>query len=232
MKMSLKYMLWGILGMVFWTSCEDMNSLHEEYLNRGESIYTGVVDSLTAAPGNERVKFRWLLNSDPRITHVLIYWNDYADSMSVDVNRTQNGDMWMEDIYEFPENDYVFNVKTADDEGHRSMPTEISVKVYGANYIATLMNRGMKSREVNERGEGVISWLSPSTNTLLYTVVKYTDYSNLAQPEAREVRVENEDMETILPGVRNGDEIKVYSCFQPEESIDTFESKERSYTFN
>ena len=50
------------LFMIWMTSCDDMNSIHQKYYDWGEDIYTGVVDSLKGYGGFEKVKFSWELN--------------------------------------------------------------------------------------------------------------------------------------------------------------------------
>lgn len=76
MKSIIKNIAGFICVIIGLNSCENINDVHEEYLKRGEEIYTGVVDSLEAYPGNERIKFTWMINADPRITKTVIYWND------------------------------------------------------------------------------------------------------------------------------------------------------------
>ena len=52
-----------IYSFISLIACDDMNCLHEEYLKKGEIIYTGVIDSLKTYPGNNRVRFTWEINS-------------------------------------------------------------------------------------------------------------------------------------------------------------------------
>lgn len=231
MRSIIKYLSALAFFAVLCCSCENINDVHAKYLQRGEEIYTGVIDSLEATPGNERVKFRWQVNADPRITKVLIYWNDYADSVVVDVHRTYSGPMWMEEIITFPEDSYNLNFVTKDDEGHRSMPVEIALKVYGPNYISSLINREILNKAIDESGQGVLSWGAIGNTALLYTTVKYTDYSQSASPVERIVRVDNDETNTILPGVRKNDRISVSSSFQPEGALDIFVARESIYSF-
>ena len=117
MKSIIKNIAGFICIIIGLSSCENINDVHEEYLKWGEEIYTGVVDSLEAYPGNERIKFTWMINADPRITKTVIYWNDGGDSAVVEVNRTQSGIMRMETSLNLPENSYIFKFVTKDDEG-------------------------------------------------------------------------------------------------------------------
>lgn len=221
-----------LLHLCVYCSCDGINSYHEEYLDRGEAIYTGLVDSLSVSVGNECARFKWLLNADPRITHVLLYWNNYKDSVKIEVDRTTVEFPWMICNVEIPEDEYVFNVKTTDNRGHYSMPVEVSAKVYGPSYIENLSNRSIRKCTINEYGIGTIKWFAVDTNTLLYTLVKYWDYSNAEQPVEKKVRVDNTEFETVLNGARKGDKIYVSSCFMPESSFDVFYSIDKEYIFN
>ena len=45
MKSIIKNIAGFICVIIGLNSCENINDVHEEYLKRGEEIYTGVVDS-------------------------------------------------------------------------------------------------------------------------------------------------------------------------------------------
>src|SRR5690554_4189044 len=97
-----------------YISCDSMNSMHDKYLEWGEAIYTGVVDSLKVYPGYNRVKLTWEVNADPRIKKTVIYWNDRNDSVVVDVNRSQSKRVQMEHSFDLPEGEYMFELATKD----------------------------------------------------------------------------------------------------------------------
>lgn len=229
MKIIINYiMAFCLLGFV---ACEDVNSLHEKYLERGEEIYTGVIDSLKAYPGYERVKFTWEINSDPRITQVVVYWNDRADSSIVEVNRTTPGIMQMSALLELPEDSYIFDFITKDDEGHKSLYVQKTVDIYGDKYIQTLRNRGIKTVQVKSGNQAQLTWLDIEDNTLQYVTVSYTDYADPAHPVTKTVRVENTDKQTTLANIAAGDKITVVSTYLPsEEALDTVNALPQQYT--
>lgn len=215
-----------MLGMVLMSGCDDMNSIHEKYYDRGEALYTGIVDSLSIESGNKKAKFRYMLNADPRIKQVVIFYNDYAEYKVIDVVREKPGIIWIENqIIDFPENSYVFYVVTTDGEGHFSMPVEKDVTIYGPKYIATLTNRFILDSNTND-GKSTLTWGNINTSTLLYTTVKYIDTEGVLQ----EIRVENDIKTTELNGVKAGSKIKVVSTFQPDNAYTTFDAKETIYT--
>lgn len=228
----MKIVIKNIIVLAFFcglVACDSMNSIHEEYLDRGEEIYTGVIDSLKAYPGNERVKFTWEINADPRITKTVIYWNDSADSAIVEVNRTQAGVMQMETTLNLPESSYIFRFVTKDDEGHKSLSVEKTVEIYGPDYVAMLRNREIKSITTPEEGGILLKWGAIEDATLIHTIISYTDYSNPSNPRKVEVMIENNVSEWNLANVKEGDELLVSSVYQPEDCLDIFNAKATVY---
>jgi hypothetical protein len=210
-------------------ACDDVNSLHQKYLDRGESIYTGMIDSLKVLPGYERVQFKWQINTDPRITKAIIYWNDRTDSVVVDVNRTAIGDMKMEYILPIAGGTYLFEIITADNQGHYSKVVEATVMVYGEDYV----QNNLRSRTVEVIAAGrssyTITW-APADEGVLYTDVSYTDYSIVPAAE-KTVRVENSETTTEIIGAMDEEEFTVVSYYQFAGALDVMTSPSRNYVF-
>jgi hypothetical protein len=218
------YFLWLCL-FLYGTGCDDNNnSLHQKYIDAGETIYTGKVDSVEVFSGYEKVKLTWQINSDPRINRVVISWNDGANSTEVPV--TKPGDR-METVFDLPEGIYTLSLVTMDAEEHHSINVTKTARSYGSKYIATLNNRGMTFGEDN--GILTIKW-QPIENPLIqYVTVKYKDYAN-ADPVYKTVRVENSESVTAIPNVRQSDVFSVVTTYLPEESFETFDALPTDYT--
>jgi hypothetical protein len=216
----LEYILCG-MALVF-AACEDMNEVNSEYSNRAEAIYTGIVDSIEFAPGFNKVWFRWFLNSDPRITKTVIYWNDNNDSTVVAVNRAVNQPSYHEATFECAEGSFVFKFVTKDDYGNRSVvasSSEASVTVYGERYKQGLHTRGLSSATAS----GGIIWYNSETHSV-YTTVTYrnTDGAQVS------LRVENDEMNTALPGTAVGTQLTIVTTFLPEGGLDEVDSPSRT----
>lgn len=229
MKSIIKNIVGFICIIIGLNSCENINDVHEKYLKWGEEIYTGVVDSLEAYPGNERIKFTWMVNADPRITKTVIYWNEGSDSAVVEVNRTQPGIMRMETNLNLPESSYIFKFVTKDDEGHKSLSVETTADIYGPKYASTLRNREVRSIVALEGNSVKLNWSSIESETLLYTMITYTDHSDPSNPKTVEEKVENDISETILSNQKADDEIIVKSVYQPVGSLDIFDANVTVY---
>lgn len=206
-------------------SCDDINNLHQKFYDRGEDIYTGVVDSLEAYSGFERVKFNWVINADPRITKTVIYWNNRQDSVVVDVNRTQSGEIAMSYyLSDIEEGNYIFEFVTKDNEGHFSLPKEMVVLIFGESYAKTLKNRNIASIIKQSNGDMLITWDPVINLDIQYTTVKYE-----IDGIATSIRVENNEMETVLNGLNTGDKIGVSTTYLLENALDELHSPVKEY---
>jgi hypothetical protein len=202
--------------------------MHQKYIDQGETLYTGKVDSVEVFPGNERVKFSWMINSDPRINRIVIYWNKYKESATVDVNRTQPGIMKMETIVNVPEGIYEFILVTMDKDDNRSLGVNKTVQIFGPRYISNLNNRNVKSATF-KGGVLTVNWTPVESESVQYTTVTFSDHSSTGSPVQNTVRVENSATQTVIPNVQSGDNFTVITTFLPEGYLDLMDALPQEY---
>ncbi|MDR1221347.1 MAG: hypothetical protein LBL07_00520 [Tannerella sp.] len=215
--------------MISLLSCENMNSIHEKYYDRGETLYIGVADSVKVLSGFHKIGFEWKINTDPRITQTVIYWNRRDTSVTIPVARTTEGEMWLKALLnDIDEGEYIFEFEMQDDNGHISKSTEVAGAVLGDIYVENLRNRGVKEIAKLETGNMQITWeaVSATANTLLYSVVEYVD----SEGRQMEREVPNDEDVTLLPGLETGDDINIYTIHLPENGLETFMSLRRRFT--
>jgi hypothetical protein len=203
-----------------------MNSIHEEYLKRGETLYIGGVnyDSVYVSSGDRKIKFEWKVSADPRITKTVIYWNNRDTSVVIPVNRATDGEFWMEAlISNIPEGEYIFEFTMQDDNNHTSIPVEIAGVVFGPVYLENLRNRGIKELSKLETGEMQITWEAVNNVTLQYSVLEY-----VSGGQTRRVEVPNSEDKTLLDNLDTGDEVELYSVHLPENALETLNSFART----
>lgn len=207
--------------------CDKMNSINQHWYDQGESIYTGAVDSLKLSSGFKRVGMSWQLGADPRISDVVISWNEGLDSVVVPVVRQGEGVMYMEYVLgDLAEDIYTFVFVTKDSEGHRSVPKEETVTVYGEKYAANLGVRQLASVDKLETGQMKLTWLPTTGSAILYSVLTFSDRNG--NPVTLEVP--NDESVTLLDGLTSGSQVTLYSVYQPKDSMDELQSGSRSYT--
>ena len=220
-------MVLAVLLMVFTFSCEDVNSIHQQYLNRGESIYIGAADSIIVHPGNHKIKFEWKINSDPRISKAVIYWNRRDTSVTIPVSRiAAKGDIWLEtQLNNMKEGEYIFEFEMQDNNGNISRAMEIYGGVLGDVYIENLRSRGIKELRKLETGQMQITWEAVNSPTLQYSEVEYLNTLG----EKVVVKVLNTDDKTLLQGLNSGDNVKLYAIHLPDSGIENFMSPKVTY---
>jgi hypothetical protein len=116
-------------------------------------------------------------------------------------------------------------------EGDRSLPVSQTVEVYGERYIATLRNRTVLTIANSDSTECEINW-SIAENTVVYTRVRYVDFSVPDTPVERELRVENNENKTQLIGAKVNETFSVTTFHKPENGIDTVNAAPREYVIN
>jgi hypothetical protein len=117
-----------------------MDFKHEMYLEEGERIYIGKVDSLEIHPGENRASLKFWIK-DPRAQSVVFSWVPYNDSITLDLERTSSLDSFEVQIGDIAEGRYTLRAISYDREGDSSLPLEKSFRIYGDNYQSSLVDR-------------------------------------------------------------------------------------------
>jgi hypothetical protein len=228
MKSFIKHLI--PLYLVCLAGCDDNNSLHQPYLDRGETIYIGGIDSIIAMPGFNRVKFDWKGSTDPRITKTVFSWEQGERFFEVPVGKEEIG-LSKSKIHELPEGVYNFEVINADKIGNRSLSATVTVEIYGNSYKESLRNMNVLSIEVSDDNtELTIRWAGIESELTQYTTVHYLSRAN-PNPAPDPIRVENTDTETIIPNlqIQTGDSISVITTYLPEDGIDAVDAIPKKY---
>jgi len=141
----IKYFFLALSLGIALAACTKLSDSYKDFVKDGEIYYPGKADSLTIAPGRNRILLTWLLISDPKITKTTLYWHNKADSVVIPVHRSAGTDTIRKMLNPLAEGTYTFEIYTYDDNGHRSVSTSAIANSYGANYNVTLVNRALKS---------------------------------------------------------------------------------------
>ena len=154
-----------------FSSCKSQEDKYEKYIVPNGLIYPGPALNPVAKPGNNRIEIAWERGVDPRVVKARIFWNNYTDSVEVDISRDM--EVVSKIISPIAENIYSFMIHTYDANGNKSIPIETMGRVYGQNYANLLGNRILLS-EVYDGLDLIINWHTPiSTETC--TSVRWTD---------------------------------------------------------
>ncbi|MBO9202369.1 MULTISPECIES: DUF4998 domain-containing protein [Niastella] len=209
-------------GMV--VSCKKMDD-YKKFAEGGEIVYPATFDSLKVIPGNGRVMITGLLAGLPNITKFRVYWNDGLDSLETSIVRKEKIDTIKQIIPNLPEGPKTFTIRTYDDKGNRSIPMTITGNVYGANFQASVNERGNRAvfnSIFTKEGAAQITLADVDAYVnVLGMHVRYYDANDNVRDTVIPVKLK--DQVAIVPGVSVYRPITYNTLYLPERvGIDTF----------
>lgn len=250
-KSIIRNFLFLLLAGLCFSSCEKMDATYKDFLNGGEIVYNGKPELLQVFSGNKRVKLKWYIISDPKITSAKIYWNNPAniegdpiipgqrnagrDSVAISITRGAGTDSVQTFIERLKEGIYTFTVYMYDDKGHSSIKSEIIGDVYGDNYQSSITNRPLDMPQLNilnGKSDLYIPWYGVAQQAvridLIYTntsgqvkTVQKTKIPNPADARRGMIWLDRDTLFNFKDAV--GAKLRYRTAYLPEETaIDTF----------
>lgn len=224
--MNILYRTFATLLVVLLTSCADMDG-YRDFIQDGEITYTGMAIDLDAYPGNGRALIKYGLASNPNINKTIVYWGGKQDSVVIEFDRAaMETDTMYYIIDNLPESSYGFEVYNFDKLGFKSVPANVTCRVYGERYRSTLYDRSLlNATSINQLGDIKIIW-GDSIMTSVGMELKYTNRSD----EVVELFLANDQSEIVLTDCQAEKPLLYRSLYVPEETcIDTFYTDYQSY---
>jgi hypothetical protein len=216
-----KYLNIGIFSylLLLLVGCSDMNDKHDMYLQDGERLFIGRVDSVNLLPGKDRFLLKYWL-SDPRVDNLKIYWNQKQDSLLFPVREHLASDPQEVMVNNMLEGQYSFLLYSTNETGLRSVAYETDVNVYGSDYYSTLNNRTLNSVDFDESSGKLSLILSdPVTNDDIGIRFFYTDRNG----NVKEDMLQTASGTSIDLYVDQTKPVTYSTCYLPEPTaIDTF----------
>lgn len=216
----MKNLFYAIVLLIIcsFTACKDMDSTYAQYIVPNGITYPGKALNPIAYTGNSRVKIQWIKGADPSITYAQVFWNNYTDSLKVEIPK--EGDTVTCFIGPLEENSYSFMIHTYDGKGNVSIPVEVIGTAYGNEYLQMLTNRGIKNAQTNSNSELILKWgLADIANGAFATEVKFAN----AAGDSLVYRDLIESSEGKFADYKAGSEYLVRTLFLPDSlSVDTF----------
>lgn len=149
MKNTIILLMCAIIGLC--TSCDGMLDNIQSYLDEGETIYVGKVDSLEAFPGKNRVQLKGYYLYGVTQKKCVIEWlsmDEEEMKLELDVVRENPEDPFEVTIDNLDEGQYEFSITTYDAQGNHSVESIIESYVYGELYESNLTNRRIDSKNI------------------------------------------------------------------------------------
>lgn len=212
------------------TSCDGMLDNIQTYLDEGETIYVGKVDSLEAFPGKNRVQLKGYYLYGVTQKKCVIEWLSMEEEemkLELDVVRENPEDPFEVQIDNLDEGQYEFSITTYDAQGNHSIESVIESYVYGDLYESNLTNRRINSKNITGTTME-INWRP--VNDALEVELYYNDR------EGNEVKriIPVSETRTIIDDCAYEGTIRWRTVYLPEKNaIDKFYSEEtiEEYSF-
>ncbi|MGY5354186.1 DUF4998 domain-containing protein [Wenyingzhuangia sp. IMCC45467] len=215
MKYIYKYLIVTFLCISVF-SCQDQTEIYNEFAKEHVGkIYPGKVIDPIAHSGKNRVKIQVTTPGDPSVKNIKVFWNFYKDSITLISSGINTN---METIIDLPESSYSFIIKTYDENGNVSVPTEIFGTSYGDDYQNRISNREVINKTDDSMGNLTLEFTqSDISNGAVETLITYV---NLSDEESTIVLDASLDTIEITDYKLGG---QYYTVYKPDAtSIDTF----------
>jgi len=208
------------LSLWVFNSCRKMDSKYAQYIVPGGETYTGKANIPRAYAGHNRVQITWQRGADPNITKARIFWNNFADSIEINVPLVADSMVVM--IDNLQEKNYSFFIRNYDAKGISSVPVEIIAGSYGDKYQSQILNRVVKSALIDATGKFSIQWGSADvSNGAFATEVKYTDATGVSR--VKRFKIIKDTVESKIYDYKPGTNFQYRTLFIPKSlSVDTF----------
>jgi hypothetical protein len=191
-----------------------MDSHYKEFIVSNGYIYPQKAEDLKIYTGYTKVRITWTRAKDPSVVKARVYWNNYTDSL--DVAIPQDKDIVSVDVENLKENTYTFYIRTFDAAGNVSIPAEITGKVYGEPYLASLANRSAKYILFDpDSNKLTIDWVGKAQDEV-ECVLEYMNMQDIVIKQS----IPLTEFTTVIEEFKSG--LKINSAFLPTASIDTF----------
>jgi hypothetical protein len=218
------------LTAMLLTACGDMLDDIRQYIDKGETIYVGKIDSLRTYPGREKIEVRGNLPYGLTQTKCVISWTNSSGeigSKTLDIIRTSPDDDISILFENMQEGAYEFTAITYDEKGNSSIPVTVNGYVYGNLYVQSLINRGISGDIVTSYEEGefvaTIAWLPLNYADALGTWLEY----ELAGGGTESVFVPTNEMTTKIQNAQPGGNFTWHTVYKPDpDAIDIFNTDE------
>lgn len=212
-----------ILSALVVTSCTDWDEFRK-YTEDGEIVYPGKVKSIEILAGKNRVRAIGTLGSDPRVVSMKVFWNDYADSLQLEVTDQMRANGF-DEIIEVAEGLKAFTFYTYDEFGNQSISVNSIGVSYGEVYQTKVRNREVSSIHPTDSSTMII-WKAIDTST----GAKYTELSFESDNFDNSSKIYTYSDTTELLGVLSDTTVYFQTIFIPtSDCIDLFYSDTDSY---
>ena len=199
-------------------SCTSQDDIYKEWVKKGGYDYPAKPINLTSVSGYQNVTVSWEKPMDPAVRTATLYWDNYANSQSIDYADYPDGKVSI-NVKDLEDRSYTFDVVNFDESQNKSLASEITVSPYGDSWMVSRSQRTVKFAEMDEDGKSATVILSKSTDEMIATRFRYKD-RNEEWVDCETVLTPGRDT-VVFPNAMKGKRFEYSSSYCPSNGKDT-----------
>lgn len=189
--------------------CKDQDEMYKQYVTTGGITYPCKAENATAKPGIGKVYISWP-NTTATVTKAGIWWNNYGDSIMVDIAA---GTDTVSVSIDIKEGIYSFFIKTFDKNGNVSIPVEVIGRSIGDKYLSGFHNRSISGYKTKGLNSLIIGWDdADASKGALHNEIIYTATDNTEKL----IRIPVSEKSTEINDHKAGTAFKYNTVYQPD----------------
>ena len=153
------------------TSCDDMNSIHEDYL-QGEQVYAGKLDTLEVRPGYYRAQLEGQTQFLGNSNQIMIEYEDQVDIYEINEENINNG-IYKMILPNLAEKSYEFTVTTQDDIGNLSISQVVAGSAVGDIFLSDQDPREIIDFTFEDDGTYANFFGNAQSENVIFTIINY-----------------------------------------------------------
>jgi len=152
-------------------SCDDMNSIHEDYL-QGEQVYAGKLDTLEVRPGYYRAQLEGQTQFLGNSNQIIIEYEDQVNVYDINEQNINNG-IYSMILPDLEEKSYEFTVTTQDDIGNLSISQVVAGSAVGDVFLSDQDPREIIDFTFENDGTYANFFGNAQSENVIFTTINY-----------------------------------------------------------
>ena len=157
--------------LIFTSSCGDMESIHQEYLE-GEEVYAGKLDTLKVRPGYYRAQLEGQTQFLGNSTKIIIEYDDELEIYDI-ANENMNDGIYSMILPNLDERSYEFSVTTQDDLGNLSVSQIVAGNAIGDIFVSDQDPREIIDFTFEDDGTYANFYGNAQSENVIVTLIDY-----------------------------------------------------------
>ena len=207
------------------TSCGDMDSIHQDYLD-GEEVYAGKLDTLKVRPGYYRAQLEGQTQFLGNSTKIIIEYDNELQIYDI-INENISDGIYSMILPELEERSYEFNVTTQDENGNLSISQVVAGSAVGDIFISDQDPREINDFSFEDDGTYANFLSNAQSENVIFTTL---DYENEFDEIVKDTLYFEENRKRLFQYKPNGNIITTSTIQSGLNGIDSISLNPLSYT--